>query len=414
MISKLQRKTLIPAQIVGYAFTLLVGVAIVLLTFQLYTDVKPLLTQQPGVFKAHTVTVSKNISIKKSLNKESVYFTDEQLEEIESQTFVKKISKFRSSSFSVSAYISISNGQRFSTELFFESVPDDYLDVDSEAWSWDSTSTFLPIVIPEDYLSLYNFGFAESQSLPVVSQNSLEQIKFTIRINGNGRYRQYDSRIVGFSGKINSILVPESFLKWANERYGTGDDGRCSRLLIEFSDASDSRITPFFEHNNLNVNKNDLEQSKMAFFIRFGLLFLFVIAVIIIVLSMAFIVMSLNLIVQKNRDLFINLYNIGYTPAAIAKFYQYVISCITVVDLILAVVIALRVRVFYMARLSTMFEPTSTVKPILIAAALLVVILLVVYNFLIRRTIRMTVAGSSKKRNENRILNQKPNNPLNF
>ncbi len=33
VIRKLQRKTLVPAQIIGYAFTLLVGVTIVLLAF---------------------------------------------------------------------------------------------------------------------------------------------------------------------------------------------------------------------------------------------------------------------------------------------------------------------------------------------------------------------------------------------
>lgn len=50
MLLKLQRKTLLPAQLIGYAFTLLVGAAIVMLVFQLYADVKPLLTRQTNVF----------------------------------------------------------------------------------------------------------------------------------------------------------------------------------------------------------------------------------------------------------------------------------------------------------------------------------------------------------------------------
>ena len=159
MLRKLQRKTLIPAQIAGYALTLLVGVAIVLLSLQVYCDIKPLLTHQTDVFKAHTVTVSKNVTVFKTANKEGLYFSEKELDKLKSQEFVKNVAQFRSASFATKAAISF-EGQRMSTDLFFESVPDGYLDVESDDWKWDSTADFLPIVIPEDYLNLYNFGFA--------------------------------------------------------------------------------------------------------------------------------------------------------------------------------------------------------------------------------------------------------------
>lgn len=391
VLAKLQRKTLIPTQIVGYALTLLVGVTIVLLAFQLYADLQPMLTQQTDVFKAHTVTVSKNVTLFKTANKEGVYFDQRELDRIQQQDFVKKVSRFTSSSFNVSASINLGDGHRMSTDLFFESVPDEYLDVQSDAWQWDSTSDFLPIVIPEDYLSLYNFGFAESQSLPVISQNTLSQVSFNIVIDGNGRHRMYTSRIVGFSGKINSILVPEDFLVWANRYFGAPSTDRCSRLLVEFTDASDERIPAFFEGNGLNINKSELETSKMVFIFRFALLFVFVIAAIIIALSMAFIVMSLNLIVQKNRDLFVNLYNIGYSTSQIARFYQRVVSIITVADLLLAVVAALVIRGLYVSRLQTIFSVGGGTLPIILTASILCLFLLLAYNGLIRRSVRSVV-----------------------
>ncbi len=391
MLSKLQRKTLIPAQIVGYTLTLLVGVTIVLLTFQLYSDVKPMLTEQTDVFKAHTVTVSKNVTMFKTASKEGIYFDDSELQKLESQEFIKKVSRFTSSSFEISASINIGNGHRMSTDLFFESVPDEYLDVQSDAWVWDSTSDFLPIVIPEDYLSLYNFGFAESQSLPVVSQNTLEQVSFNITIRGNGRERQYISRIVGLSGKINSILVPENFLTWANREFGNMETKRSSRLLVEFTDVSDERIPAYFENEGLNINKNELETSKLAFFFRLGIVFVIVIAAIIIVLSMAFIIMSLNIIIQKNRDLFVNLYNIGYSTRRIARFYQIVVSAITLADMLVAVIVALRIRAMYIDKLASLFQTTSTTGPILISAAALTLLFLIIYNWLIHRNIAKTV-----------------------
>ena len=387
MLRKLQRKTLIPAQLAGYALTLLVGVAIVLLSLQVYCDLKPLLTSQTDVFKAHTVTVSKNVTVFKTANKESLYFSDKELDKLKSQEFVKDVAQFRSASFTTKAAISF-EGQRMSTDLFFESVPDGYLDVESNDWKWDSTADFLPIVIPEDYLNLYNFGFAESQSLPVVSAPVLSQITFSIFISGNGKSKVYNSRIVGLSGKINSILVPDDFLQWANGEFGAAEEHSSSRLLVEFKDASDERIPQYFEANGLNINKSELESSKMAFFFKLAMLFVTIIAAIIIVLSVAFIVMSMNLIVQRNREMFVNLYNIGYSIKTISRFYKFIVSTITVADLLLAIILVLCVRGWYVGRLSVLFQTGGGILPMLIGAAVLLALLLIVCNLFTIRVIK--------------------------
>lgn len=409
MLTKLQRKTLIPSQIAGYGLTMLVGVAIALLTLQLYVDIKPLLTQQTDVFKAHTVTVSKNITLFKTANKDGIYFDDSELQQLKEQDFVAEVAQFTSASFNTSASINLGDGMpSMSTELFFESVPDAYLDVQSDSWVWDSSSNFLPVIIPEDYLNLYNFGFAESQSLPVVSQGTIEQVTFSIHVSGNGKQRTYNSRIVGFSNKINSILVPETFLKWANREYGTAGratavngarqngqepSARSSRLLIEFSDASDERIPQYFEEHGYNINEAELESGKLIFFFRFALILLLAVAAIIILLSMAFIVMSVNLILQRNRSLFIGLYNIGYTPVQIARFYRRVVSAITVCDVLLAAVAVVVIRQLYLSRLARLFELDTSVVLMWIAAAVVLVFLVVVYNVLIVKNIERTIKG---------------------
>lgn len=390
MLHKLQRKTLIPAQIVGYALTLLVGVALVTLVIQLYSDIKPLLTQQTDVLKSHAVTVSKKVTLFKTIDKSRLAFSEKELDDIQSQEFVKRIGKYTSTTFHTSASINL-GGAAFYTELFFESVPDEFIDVVSERWKWDADTEFLPIIIPEDYLNLYNFGFAESQSLPVVSKGTVEQIPFSVHVDGNGKRRDFQGSIVGFSNTINSILVPEDFLQWANSEFGKAEKSNVTRLLVEFTDSSDERIPNYFESHSLDIKEKELQSSKIMFLLKIAVLFVLTVAGIIIVLSMAFIVMSMNVIVQKNRELFVNLYNIGYSPKQIARFYQLVISVLTFIDILLATFIALAVRKQYMDRLSVLFKAMPSKTAIWLTAAVIVVLLLAVYNVLIQRSIKKTV-----------------------
>jgi len=391
MLTRLQKKTLIPSQIIGYALTLCVGVSIVLLAFQVHSDVTPLLTSQTDVFSHHAVPVSKNISLVNTLNKSSIYFDEEELQELREQDFIKEVATFQSASFSTRAVFAGGKIGNLSTDMFFESIPTKYLDVETDQWDWDSTSNFLPIIIPEDFLNLYNFCFAESQSLPVVPQSAIEQVSFKMEIEGNGKKREYESRIVGFSSKINTILVPEKFLSWANRVYGDGRENKSSRLLVEFENANDERIPAFFKDRGYNIDESELESSKVVFFFRLAMVFIITIAIIIIVLSMAFIIMSLNLIIQRNRNLFINLYNIGYSPVRIAKFYQIVVSIVTVVDILVATLVIMKVRSMYQTRLASVFENVDTPTNFWLVASVLLVVLLIVYNITILQNIKKVV-----------------------
>lgn len=49
-------------------------------------------------------------------------------------------------------------GLHMSTAMFFESVPDEYVDVNLDKWEFDENERVVPIIIPRNYLNLYNFG----------------------------------------------------------------------------------------------------------------------------------------------------------------------------------------------------------------------------------------------------------------
>ena len=120
-----------------------------------------------------------------------------------------------------------------STQMFFESVPDAYIDVKSADWRFDEQSDFLPIILPRNYLNLYNFGFAQSRNLPQLSEGVLGLVNVDIHISGNGKSRSFKGNIVGFSNRLNTILVPDRFMQWANGEFGNREVKDPSRLIVE-------------------------------------------------------------------------------------------------------------------------------------------------------------------------------------
>jgi hypothetical protein len=61
-------------------------------------------------------------------------------------------------------------------------VPDEFLDVNTPDWQWNATSTFIPMIIPNMFLDMYNFGYAQSQHLPQLSQDLIKTLPVQINI----------------------------------------------------------------------------------------------------------------------------------------------------------------------------------------------------------------------------------------
>ncbi|WP_196893508.1 ABC transporter permease [Aureivirga marina] len=393
MLLKLQKKTLIKSQIIGYAFTLLIGMSILLTVFQLYIDVNPLLTEQTDIFKKQSAIISKKISLFKTLNKEKIYFKEKEIEELKKLDFIENVSVFQNTNFKVQAFTSgSSNFPMFQTDLFFESIPDIYLDINPEEWKWNASENFIPIIIPENYLNLYNFGFAESQGLPVLSKNTISNLTFNLQITGNYTSQNFKSRIVGFSSKINSILVPNDFLIWANKKFSdSNNSNKINRVLLEFNKPADEQILNFFKSKDYEINKEKLEFSKLFFFFKSAIIFVFIISLIIVILSIAFIFLSLNLIIQRNKEMLLNLANIGYTYQQIAKFYQIMISVVTVFVLFFAGILSTTFRNMYLVKISELLNFKRQENFIFIGMFLVLILLLGIYNTIIIRKIKKVV-----------------------
>lgn len=359
MVWKLLRQHISVSQLAGFFLANLCGMIIVLLGIQFYRDVLPVFTQGDSFIKKDFVIVSKKVSTLGTLVGKSSTFSTGDVAEIEEQPFTKSVGRFLPSQFKVSAGMGM-QGIRMSTDMFFESVPDEFVDVKLDKWTFDPSSDVVPIIIPRNYLNLYNFGFAQSRNLPQLSEGVMGMVNLDIRIMGNGQVKQLKGNIVGFSNRLNTILVPETFMNWANAAYGTGQKTEPSRLIVEVNNPTDERIAKFFQQKGYETEGNSLDAGKASWFLKVVIGIVLSVGLLISVLSFYILILSIYLLLQKNSTKLENLLLIGYSPARVARPYQLLTIILNLVVLALGVVAVIAVRSLYLDTVMNLYPDAGS------------------------------------------------------
>lgn len=376
LIWKLLRHHISVAQLAGFFLANLCGMVIVLLGIQFYNDVLPIFTQSDSFLKKDYIVVSKKVSTLGSFLGRSNQFSNGDIEEVKEQPFTESVGPFTSSHFQVSAGLGI-EGIQMSTAMFFESVPDEFVDIETDKWRFTSGDGTIPIIIPRNYLNLYNFGFAQSRSLPQISEGLMGTISLDIRIAGKGKRDNYKGRIVGFSNRLNTILVPDAFMKWANTQYAEGKQKGPSRLIIEVNNPTDERIARFFEDKGYETENDKLDNGKAAWFLKIIVGIVLSVGFVISILSLYILMLSIFLLLQKNTYKLENLLLIGYSTRKVAFPYQAMTVLLNGLVLVLSTAIVLLVRHVYSNLMDEMGLPIDTGAPWLAIGAGIVLFLIV-------------------------------------
>lgn len=294
------------------------GLAVVLLSIQAYQDFRGILTNKTVFADQGLITISKKVSLFRTLRQETTHFPPDEIEAIRRHPAIEAVGEYLPAAFQVEALAYTPGSRRpiLRSDFFFEAVPDEFLDVTPDNWTWQIGDSLVPIIIPRSYLSLYNFGFAVSQNLPQLSDNTVSQIMFDLHVYGNGHQDTYRGRITGFSQQLNSILVPHTFLAFANERYGSGRGvSSIMRLLAKPSDPSDPRLAAFLSQQNYEFDQGKLQNQRLHFFLKLITAGMMFIGILICSLALGLFLMSFFLLFERNKSDIQLLYWLGYSPA---------------------------------------------------------------------------------------------------
>lgn len=333
LVSRLLRKNTSRTQIVGFTIANFIGIAIVVGALQFYQDIRSIWEGNDSFIRQDYMVVNRRVS---GMGSTGGGFSEAELSDLRSQPWVRRAAPFTAARYVVDASVGAA-GRNMSTRMFFESIPDSYIDVADSQWGYREGDTEVPIILSKDYLTLYNFGFASSAGLPRLSEAMMGSLPLmlTLRPEDGSRTVTLRGRVAGFSNRINTILVPEQFMKLSNAMLASGTEESPSRVIIDVSRPGDTAINKYLEAHDLEM-AGDKSNSRAAFFMRVASGVVTGIGGLISVLSLFIMMLSVQLLMQKNRDKLHTLLQLGFTPRAAGAPFRRIVVVSALVSLLLA------------------------------------------------------------------------------
>lgn len=360
LVWKLLRQHISWPQFVGFFFANLFGMTIVLLGYQLYCDILPIFTANDSFLKADYLVVSKKIGMANALGQQHSGFSKDEIADLQAQPFVKGVGQFTSTAYKAEATMGVSGMKILNSELFFESVPDPFVDVSLDNWHYTPGDSLVPVILPRSYIAMYNFGFAQNHSLPKINEGLVGMIDLHIQVQGKGGQGYFKGKVIGFSSKLNTILVPQSFMAWSNSHFSPDSEMPPSRLILDVTNPADQRIGTYLEDHNYELEDNNLDAEKTTYFLKLMVTLVMGVGVVISALSFYVLLLSIYLLVQKNTTKLQNLLLIGYSPSRVALPYQMLTLALNFAVLVASFSLLLMIRSYYIDIVETLFPDLAS------------------------------------------------------
>ncbi len=388
MIWKLLRKHVSVTQLAGFALANIVGLTIVMLAVQMATDIRPVIEDEDSFLRRDYIVITRSVTTTGALMGSPTDFSAADVADIEAQPWCGRVGQFSASEFGVEATVGLGgSGHAMRTQFFFEAIPTDFIDVNSADWTFNPNRPEVPVIISRDYLSLYNFGFATTQGLPRISEGQMEMIPLQFTLSGNGLRETLNGRIVGFSTRLNTVIVPQDFMTWANNRYGDGNTQRPQRLIIESTSPGDVAIDQYMESHNYDVAGDKTNSSRAGHLLTVATGVVVAVGAVISLLAFFVLMLSIYLLLQKNVRKLQTLLLLGYSPAEVSAPYVKIVAGVNLAALVIAFAAVIAIRAWYMPTLRALGVDGGTITTALLCGIVIMTAISAGNIFAIRRRV---------------------------
>jgi len=295
-----------------------VGVLLLLCSVQMFVNIQKLLKEGSIRKDGHDyVSITKIITNETMGQPEKNLFHEPDIEDVKKQPFIEGVSPLISNDFRVK--LSAGNMLPFSTDMFLESLDNAFIDTIPPNFQWQPGQQEIPLILSSDFLEIYNV-FAPGQGLPQVSKETAMGIPVQITCYGRAfEENQFSGRIVAFSDRVNSVLVPKSFLLWANEQFGNKSTLQASRLFLKLKDANDPQLIQYLDAKGYKINRDKTLLGRNKIILQAIFSGLGVFGILVVILALMLFSFYLQLVIARSKESLQLLLTLGYSPRWLSK-----------------------------------------------------------------------------------------------
>ena len=356
-----------------------VALLLILSAVQIQVDYDDLLHS-----KTNQDSIANFLVLNKILNNKtygSATFKEEDLSKLKQQQFIDDIGILTASRFKASVQ---SNSDRFPfyTDISFESVPAAFIDVNSKDWKWKEGDDFIPMIAPNMFLDIYNFQFSLSQNLPQLTQDIVKMIVFKVNINTDKGTVSFSGRIVGFSDRISSLLVPQEFNDWANKNFSSTQNAKPSRVVIRTKDPGNPALVQYLKDNGLTTDADKTRFSKYRQIVNAVVNVSWITGAVMLLFALLVFTLFIQLTIASCKEEIQLLITLGASPKQLQRFLmkQFFPSNIIIIVIALVAITALQFEVHQLLQEQNIFVSEFT-SYYTFATALLILLVLMFVNY---------------------------------
>ena len=268
----------------------------------------------------NTLVVQKKISRAAHLGLGSPNFTNEQILSIQEQPFVAACSPIFSNQFDVVVQIDDPVIPSFNSNIYLQSVEKQFLDVGIKEWVWKPSSPVVPIIMPRDFLMMLN-TFLTASNLPQLSEDLVSNVKMNLLIGERNNRLVLPAKISGFTNEFSAILVPSSFLEWANNNYAINKEVVQGQLVMQSTKGNFGLLESYLNENGMESADAQVFVARLKSGISIMLFGLVCLSLITVALSIVVLVQYLQLMLSNSLYELRVMLRLGHTVTALKNVF---------------------------------------------------------------------------------------------
>lgn len=271
----------------------------------------------------NTVIVQKKVSSFNTLNIAKPDFSLGEIEQMKKEPFIVDIKPVESNNFNITIETADPAVPRFRGDIFIQTVDPNFLDVKSKEFRWKQNDTLVPILMPRDLLVMMNM-FMGSKGMPQISDELAKDIHFKFCMKNDTMKEYISCQIIGFTNDVPSVLVPQSFMNWANNRFAPDAEQKITQIMISGKENEFGLVEQMLKDRHLESKNAQVAIGRLKSTVGTLILVVLGISIIAVFLSGLVLIQYLQLLLSKNLYEVRTLMRLGHHPNTLVKnFFVY-------------------------------------------------------------------------------------------